>query len=82
MTTMVRSGLVARRSGRRSRSDGAPGGGCHPVSANGGPATATLHKITGEYALSDRVKVIICPYPFCDSDAGVASVVRKSLALW
>jgi hypothetical protein len=40
-----------------------------------------LDKFTGEYAMSGRGKMIICPYPFCDSDVRVASVVRKSPAL-
>jgi hypothetical protein len=45
------------------------------------PSTATLDKITGDYAMSGRRKMIICPYPFCDSDVRVALVVRKSSAL-
>ena len=55
-----------------------------PAGRWAGPAvssTATSDKITGDYAMSGRGKMIICPYPFCDSDVRVASVVRKSPAL-
>ena len=50
--------------------------------ANCGPSTVTLEQITGKDAISGCAKMIICPYPFCDPDARVASVVRKSPALW